>query len=1004
MLYLARMMNRFMALIVCIAVALPASAQQLALKTYTRGTGLASDYILSLFQDRRGFLWIGTDRGVSRYDGVSFRTFTTENGLPSNLIYCITQANDGAMWFGTYEGGASRFDGTSFQTLTTADGLPSNSVSAIAEDSFGRLFFETASGIAMKRGNSFFKVFNRMGANRPMLRLRNGSIIVSDSIRAYEIVPSNDDRIDRRQIPIETRLSIGFGKFNTTAAIERVNGEIVMVCNDGILLLRRSGTQWTARKQRGAYEKSLGIAEDRAGRLWMAGQFGLARIQGNSATVFGNRHGIDPEFIQALLADREGVLWLGTFGGGLKRLAGDHLRTFTTREGLLSNNVNTIAPDSKGRIWIGTKRLANVIVEEKIHQVRFDAQFSDEQVRSFGETADGKLHLGCFNHLYVIAPLPGVDFRAARDERFQNAHSGIAAMYSPPGSNQLWLGTYGDGVIHDAGSDIRLIGVNSGLVSNMIETITPSRSGIWFLSRNNGATLYLDGHMRSFTESEGLPSRMLYCVQEDGDGTIWFGTNKGLVRLRDGKIRLLSRAEGLVGTAVLGIVRDPSEENASNTWVVSDKALHCLLNDSLLSYASCSILPSEETSINQVTFQASTRRLWLATTEGAVRIDLADVRRLEVAPLVHIATVTVNDAPVYDELSTVMSANGLHLETLSPDRNNVSISFASTSFIRTGELRYRFRLDGADAEWSEPTRERIVRYRNLTEGVYTFSVTAINPDGNQSSEAATYAFTIPPPFWRSWWFVVLAGVSLFGLIMLAVRMSTERVFRKRLEALKREREILEDRQRTRDHIARDLHDDLASTVGSAGMFVETAKRTLQGESEPARGFLEKAASLLTEAEDAMSDIVWSVSPKHDSLQSLVTRIELVTTDLCRARNLQFTIEVTGVPEQATMDLQDEIRRNVYLVFKEAISNSLRHGQASRVWVRIELDRRKLTLSVSDDGVGFAAEEDGKPTMGGHGVHNMRKRADEIGASLSIQSVPGQGTTITLRAEIPQMGD
>ncbi len=987
-----RVINRKTVFIFLLFAAIPLSAQQLAFKTYTRGTGLASDYILSLYQDKRGFLWIGTDRGVSRYDGMNFRNFTTEDGLSSNMIYCIFQSSDGAMWYGTYEGGACRFDGKKFQTFTTKEGLPSNSINAITEDRFGRMYFETSRGTVMKRGDKFIKVFDYNGGTaRPLLRLRDGTILVPDSSRLYEITPTNDNRILKQIIPIDPSFKINFYFMNSTAAVERTNGEIVMAAAHNLLFLRKTKSGWSIQRKQGTYSEALGIGEDRSESIWLGGQFGLERILSGHTTLFGIENGVDPPFIQALLVDREGVIWIGTFGGGLKKLIGDHIGIFTSREGLSSDNVNTIFPDSKNRIWIGTKNLANVIEHDSVFRVQFEKKYSNDQTRAFGEKADGTVYLGAFNYLFRIVQSSRSTYHASPIPEIHGAFSGVAVINSPPHSNELWLGTYGEGVVHLAKKKTIRITTNDGLVSNIIENISPTRDGLWFLSRNNGASFYRNGTLKNYTDAERLPSKMIFCVQEDDDSTVWFGTNKGLVRMRKNVIRLFGNEEGLVGTSVLAIIKDTSH-GSSNLWIVSDRALHRFEHGRLQSYASFSILSSEETSINQVTYQASTNQLWLATTNGAVRVDFASARRLDVAPLIQITKVFNDEVLLYDELTTISSGNELKRFILPYNKNNISFSFAGTSFSREEEVRYRYKLNGEDAQWSELTRERVVRYHNLQDGKYTFSVIAINPDGIQSTEVAAISVIVMPPFWREWWFRSLFGVAVLSLIIGTVRYYSTKKLKKQIYELEKEKAV----QKERERISRDLHDNVGSQltniiagIGLAEIYNKTEKP--------------KADSLLHTLNDEVRETMIQLRETIRALKSNEMSFDNFVIELRKIieRNSNYysgeILLIVDDDSKNDMMLKPLQALHLFRITQEAITNGIKHSGAKKITVKISYKNDVLSLSIIDDGTGLKKEN--FDSVNGNGIENMKKRAEEIEAEIKFISEKNAGVCVNVNLRI-----
>ncbi|MFA6980611.1 MAG: two-component regulator propeller domain-containing protein [Ignavibacteriaceae bacterium] len=985
-------MKRKFAFISLLFALLPLFAQQLPFKTYTRGTGLASDYILSLFQDNRGFLWIGTDRGVSRYDGISFRNFTTEDGLSSNMIYYMFQSLDGAMWFGTYEGGVCRFDGKKFQTFTNKDGLPANSVNVITEDKFGRMYFQTSNGIVMKRGNTFIKIFNYSnGTTRPMLALRNGNLLIPDSSKLYEIIPTDDDRIIKKIISIDSSLKINFYFMNSTAAVERSDGQVVMAAAHNLLFLRKTKSGWSVNRKEGKLYEATGLGEDVSKNLWLGGQFGLERISNESTTLFGLKSGVDPPFVQALLVDREGVIWVGTFGGGLKKLIGDHLRFFTTRDGLLSDNVNTVFPDSKNRIWVGTKNLANIIQNDSISHLHFEKQYAIDQARAFGETKDGTLYLGGFNYIFKIIHSSGNIYNALRIKEFKGAFSGISVINSSPNNNELWLGTYGEGVVHLVNGKTKRITKNDGLVSDLIENISVTRNGVWFLSRNNGATFYQNGMMKNFSNPDEFPSKMIYCVQEENDSTILFGTNKGLVQVKKKESRIFGIKEGLVGTSVLGIIID-SSHGLKKIWVVSDRALHRFENGKLLPYASLSFLPSEDASINQITYQPSTNQLWLATTKGAVRVNLNEARRIKIAPLIHITRIFSDEGGLYDKLTTTTAEKDLDHLVLSYNDNNISFRYASTSFAREEEVRYRYKLEGQDEHWSELTRERIVRYRNLRDGDYTFSVIAINPDGVQSDNVASVSITIMPPFWRTWWLRLLFSIVVLSVIIGTVRHFSTKELKRQIHELEKEKAV----QKERERISRDLHDNVGSQLTNIITGIGLAEIYNKAEKPKADSLLH---SLQDEARETMTQLretIRALKSTEISFDNFIIELRKVIERHSKyySGDLQLVLDDHSRCEIILKPLE---ALNIFRIVQEAITNSIKYSEAKEIVVNISYEADILSINVIDDGVGM--KNDISEMVNGNGIENMKKRADEIGAEIKFTSNKNEGVCVTVTLPI-----
>jgi signal transduction histidine kinase len=296
----------------------------------------------------------------------------------------------------------------------------------------------------------------------------------------------------------------------------------------------------------------------------------------------------------------------------------------------------------------------------------------------------------------------------------------------------------------------------------------------------------------------------------------------------------------------------------------------------------------------------------------------------------------------------------------------------------------------------------MVRYRQLPPGSYTLAVRAINPDGIPSTQPARFSFEILPPFYATWWFQAVLGLVILGALGGTIRYVELRRYKRELARLEREKAVNEERERTRARIARDLHDDLSSTLGSIALYAESLKRTLRAPKAETRLLLEKIATLAGGAIDAMGDIVWSVAPQHDTLSSVLGRIQHVTAELCALNQIAYTIRLPAVDDD--IQLPDQVRRNLYLIVKEALTNSIKHAHAAEISIRGRLEHGVFELVVADTGVGLRAARRTKHSRTtlpstGHGLQNMKSRAEEIGAELAIRSGSRKGTEICLRVRL-----
>jgi signal transduction histidine kinase len=318
---------------------------------------------------------------------------------------------------------------------------------------------------------------------------------------------------------------------------------------------------------------------------------------------------------------------------------------------------------------------------------------------------------------------------------------------------------------------------------------------------------------------------------------------------------------------------------------------------------------------------------------------------------------------------------------LSSGQNQVSIDFVGLEFDPGEALRYQHKLEGADRDWSAPSDQRVINYENLAPGSYRFQVRAVTTEGVMSLHPALVAFTIPPPLWRRWWSITLA-VGLFGLLVYAAH--HYRVAR------------LVELERVRTRIATDLHDDIGSSLSRMAILSEVAKRQMEGTTRDSVKILIDIAESSRKAVDSMSDIVWAIDPRRDDLSNVVFRVRQFASDLLVAKGIAWQFQAP--PEFEKIKLDPEQRRHIFLIFKEAINNSVRHANCNSVYLSLKVVRSQINGEICDDGCGFkvpSLEQVADNGALGHGLENLRTRAAQLGGHLIIDSSPGHGTRIRL---------
>jgi streptogramin lyase/two-component sensor histidine kinase len=498
---------------------------------------------------------------------------------------------------------------------------------------------------------------------------------------------------------------------------------------------------------------------------------------------------------------------------------------------------------------------------------------------------------------------------------------------------------------------------------------------IWIGFYDGGLARFHNGRFTLYSEVDGLPGGRIYALHLDQGGRLWIAANGGglgrIDKLRDDKphFAVYTTAEGLWSNYVHCLTEDQWGRIYAGTGLGVDRlepttgrVKHYTAADGLARGAM------------NVAARDRQGALWFGTLLGLSRL-IAESDRPASPPPVFITGLQVHGVqqPVAE-----LGQTGLQPLALRPNQNQIRFDFVGLNFGPGESRRYQYRLEGADQGWSAPTNQRTVNYASLSPGSYTFRVRAVNSEGTVSVQTASVALTIPPPVWQRWWFIVSAGtvIALLAYALYCYRVS-------QLLAM----------ERLRIRIATDLHDDIGSSLSQIAILSEVARRKIENADMHAAGQLSDIAAVSGELVDAMSDIVWAINPKHDHLSNLEHRMRRFATDVLTARSIGLEFQTSAT--QPDLRIGAGIRRQVFLIFKEAVNNIARHSSASVATVEFGLVQEHLVLQLKDNGTGF----DPARSAEGNGLANIRKRASDLGGTAVFESLSDRGTTLTLRVPL-----
>jgi len=975
--------------ILLLVVSLPVWAQRLPVRRYRQADGLAHEQVRVIRQDGKGYLWIGTGEGVSRFDGYQFVTFGAAHGLAVPLINDIAVDAGGRVWVATNGSGVARFvddpadrassagaiAGDRFQSFRIGPDTPSNQVNAV-------VFADEAMWCATDRGlfradlsKTGDPVFTRVGRSaEPVVRAfkdSRGRLWFATEDRGI-IQPSGEGLRVVGATPDRARI-IGLDEYE---------GRLVVASTSGVYEWagELSGGQaaWQSLPLPLRQRESLyAIRTDSQGNLWIGTTAGVIRYrrgQFSRMALLGDE--IDRS-VRSVFEDRDHNVWVGTDTDGLIRVVNQGIVSFTVSDGLPETGVVGLTTGADGAIYAssGTREWARILNDRVTTHLGLEtAAFS-----GIGR------QLKCAPSSFCWALTPAGLYRIDQTPlRF-----GQATLFHrpPPGAGIVTLG--GNGLYRDQAGDIWFattepalyrVGAADGpgdvtrepleladpmaplardragavwlgnfidfgrLRGSRVETIRPddgldhsprcafvdSQGRLWIGLRYGGAVMTADPAADAptwvrYSTRNGLASDTVWAITEDRRGRMYFATNRGLDQLEP----------------ATGQVRHFTTENGLASAVLYDG-----LTD-------------------------AQGRIWLASAGGVSRFDPLAETAPTLPPSIFIRRVEVGDRVVPLPGSGADRLAGIEVP---PGSDRVVIQFSGIPLGSQDRTRYRYRLDGLDTAWSALTTDRTVTYGRLGSGQYRFSVVAVDDvSGRASVNAATVQFAVLPPIWKRSWFLVSAALGGVGITLFTA--ARRRARRRAVEAFRRQ-------------VATDLHDDVGSGLSSIAVLSEVLRR--QAVPPLAEG-LADIARVARNLRESMSDIVWAIGPDTDRPSDLVNRMRQTAFTMLDFEGLRVEFDAPPAEVLDQLSLPADRRRHVLLIFKETVTNVARHARASHLSVRITLARDRLSVVIRDNGCGF----DPATVSRGQGLNSLARRATAMAAVLTIDSCPGDGTRVEL---------
>jgi ligand-binding sensor domain-containing protein/AraC-like DNA-binding protein len=788
---------------------------------WTTGSGLPQNTIHSIVQDNNGYLWLGTERGIARFDGTWFRILNKGNtpAIRNNFITSLFISGDGALWIGTYGGGIIRYKDSEFKNYSIEDGLTNHFINAIAEDHDQNLWFgTTGDGVIQLKNEKFISITREKGLAYDIV-----NCLLSDSKgRLWIGTEKGLNCINKGRITLFTTAN-GLPTDNIKTIFQDHRGRLWVGTTDGVGFIRRpkdlKKKKFIVLDTQDGLSSNLvhSIIQDTEGNIWIAAEGGLSRIKSESLNKrihdkidlhlehFTSQDGLSDDSLLSLYEDRWGNLWVGTYGGGLNVLRDGKFDFLTEEDGLTSDYTTAIYEDAKKTLWIGTSGGGlNQVKEEEIITYTKKDGLSSNYIQSLCDDREGNLWIGTNNGLNRFKN-GQIDIFTTRQGLSNNS---IKSLYLDSKDN-LWIGTFGGGLNRFFNGRFEYFDKENGLSDNFVLALEEDNYGNLWIGTNRGLNCF-DGQLfRHFGASDGIPQGRILDIYCDPIGVLWIATHdEGLIRYKNAVFTPFKSTGGFTGHAIYRIL----EDHRQNLWLSSNKGIFSVSRRQLNRYMnggnSIDWQHFQEgdglkTSVCSGGFQpagwkTSDERIWFPTLKGAAVMDL----RKPKFPIENQSNVP--DIPgeigIFQEtegtvLVTVVRQLLVHIEKVIADNRDynpdsyfilpsktekIEFHFASVDLESPGNIVFQYRLIGYDKKWIRITNRKSVVYHNLPAGDYEFKVLARRSDGQFVYGEASCVFSIKPPFVQTFWFFFLLSLG-FSTIIIGLPRAMEIMAKKKIE-------------------------------------------------------------------------------------------------------------------------------------------------------------------------------------------------------------------------------
>ncbi len=932
--------------------------------------GLPQNTVEAIAQTPDGYLWVGTQEGLSRFDGVRFTVFNRRNtpALLNQDIHALAVGPEGELWIGTEDGLVLYHRGV-FRRFGEKDGLIFSRIMSLAVDPKGTLWIGT-------RGRGLFrKTGNRFEGVQPEIPVREivWSVCAAPDGTVWAGLGTG---VLRWKDGVLTKFTVAEGLTDNLVSKVHLDKNGILWAGTAKGLSRFAEGRFEASPEAVSARANIrSLWSDRDGNLWAGTPgTGLIRVQGTKSSTLQQGAQLSANYVVSLFEDREGSLWIGTQGAGLDRLKNTKILPFGAPEGLPGMSGRLVLQRADGKMVFGTEEGLSLVDDAGVRVIVRKEDINNAVIHSLAEDHEGYLWIGTQDGVVRRWKNGRIDSFPLSNKPSRD----LALAIFEDHAHQLWVGTTA-GLKRWDGKGWISYGTADGLAHNFVRAIAEDQQGnLWLGTYGGGVSRLQNGKFTTLNKAMGLSSNLVESLKVTRDGRVWAGTaDGGINAIENGKITPITSAVGLFDDRIFQILEDES----GALWMGCNRGVFSVSQAEIQRYLQGKAASVVSTSYGEADGMRSAEcnggeqpsgwvsrdgSIWLPTVKGFVAIHPKRMQLNLMIPPVRIEATRIDGKDTKTENLTLPAG-----------ARSLEIDYAALSYLAPDQVRFRYRLEGRESGWTDAGNRRTAYYTNLAPGSYRFHVIASNNDGIWNEVGSRLEFRMEPYFYQTNWFLMLCvtAVILMGWTGFQFRV-------RQLEA--KHRLVLEERTR----VARELHDTLLQGFAGVSMQLEAVSRKLKNQGEPAALLLADTLNLVDRCLADARESVWDLrSPLLDKRDLSDALRALCSEGASEGTEIRF--EQIGARREIGVVVGQQLLR----IAQEAMANAQRHAQATLVEVRLSSAADELTLEVVDNGRGMPEKIDDR----GHwGIVGMRERASRIGASFQIESQLNHGTKVTVR--------